>query len=226
MKKLMKWKAVLLMMAFLMTGFLVAPVHTYADVTESYSSTVGDNVGADATSQKHNGVGNRQDTKNPAESNHQSMKMFWLIALFVLVLLALVALIIFLFYQGNHKKESLPQLCQAFDQTYDAYRRKYAYCVEELNKADRLGTSKAYNNIFSMRENMKEIYISMLEAKHQRDMIPNCFVSKKEDKVNIAAMKELCQNSTRYQRRMDRYLSDLRELILKTKVKLASSETN
>lgn len=131
----------------------------------------------------------------------------------VILLIVGVAGVIAYCGRGN-KRDILERLLFDFDKQYAEYKRYYAYCVAELNRIENQGITNHRDRVFAIRQDMAEIYNKIFEIKKKREEIgPQCFRdNRKAIYTGKTIMQELCRAERQYQKRMERYLVDLREI--------------
>lgn len=209
---------------FILCGFCVQPLTVYADTTDGVSSVStdegdsGDVLGWFSPQDSDGGesiYGEDQTDVAIAWSDTKSAsaeKKFGMMFLGLLLIAGVTGIILYCSRCG--KREVLAGLLQDFDQQYAEYKRYYAYCVEEYLRIERQGNANQQHAVSAMRDDMARLYNKMLEMKRTRDGI--CGQNFRQGKRTMYAdqnvVKELCRNERQYQKRMERYLTTLREI--------------
>lgn len=214
----------------LVSCFVMTPITAYADATSGISCieinngvSNGNQINEDINEiDKISGYRVSEDTEIFEDSltdedddkldEPETMK-YWKIGMFALFILARV-IGAMMYRRKSCNRDILLGLLVEFDKQYDEYKRYYAYCVEEFAKIEKKGNFQKKNTVLSIREDMKEVYNKVIEMKKQRNrlVLSDRMMNKKALKTKIDTMKYLCKNEVQYQKRLERYLKELREI--------------
>lgn len=171
-KKVMKCLFTMLMFAVILC-FCQVPATVHADVT---------NVDNTETVE----LATDDDTEKDMEEDFIGyLKKVIPIALPAIVLLVLIIICLVRTLRKRGTIASYSNLIADYDRMYDTFKRYYAYCTEQIHKAEKLNFPHVHNNIMDAKEEILCIYNKLTEDKREFDAIKEVNNQDSVKKMNI-----------------------------------------
>lgn len=188
----------------------------YADVAQG-SGTVQTEAAAEAVESAENDKSQETEKEDPAvkdsavqESDEAKviagrspLMLPLLIIVVVLIILALVRLLL-----RPAPAEKLERLLEEYSGVYDTQHRYYAYCVEELNRLERVGAKESLSRLGYIRQDAGTIYNERIENGKRVDKIRE---GKMNDRTAVKSLKRILSQEQEHLRRLEKHLRVLRE---------------